>query len=278
MPTPNAELLLALHHRSHPLLLPNAWDVASALIIEEAGFEAIATTSAGVAWSLGYPDGEIIGRDEMLAAVARITRAVRVPVTADLEGAYGLRPEDAADTARGAVRAGAAGFNFEDATPDPAHPLLDVDAQVERLHAARAAADALGVHLVINARTDVYLAAVGAPETRFAETVRRLTAYRDAGADCLFAPGIADRDTIAALVRELRAPLNVLATPATPPVAELARLGVARISLGGGVMRAALGVTARRLAALRVDGRLDAMLEGAATHGHMQKLTTESRA
>ncbi|HEY7877255.1 MAG TPA: isocitrate lyase/phosphoenolpyruvate mutase family protein [Gemmatimonadaceae bacterium] len=268
MPNP----LLALHHRPTPLILPNAWDVASALIIQDAGFEAIATTSAGVAWSLGYPDGEQISRDEMLAAVARIVRAVKLPVTADLEAAYGQRPDDAAETARDAVKAGALGFNFEDTSDDPDHPLLPIPAQVERLRAARAAADALGVHLVINARTDVYLAAVGAPDTRFAETIRRLTAYRDAGADCLFAPGVADRDTIAALVREVAAPLNVLATPATPAVAELAQLGVARISIGGGVMRAALGVTRRRLADLTRDGRFDRLLEGAISHGDMQEL------
>jgi len=127
---------------------------------------------------------------------------------------------------------------------------------------------------VINARTDVYLDAVGAPETRFAETVRRLTAYRDAGADCLFAPGLSDRDTIAALVAAVRAPLNILATPATPPAAELGRLGVARISLGGGVYRAALGLTKRRLGELRREGRFDAVLDGAITHADAQRTLT----
>lgn len=275
MPTANADHLLALHHRSTPLVLPNAWDVASALIIQEAGFDAIATTSAGMAWSLGYPDGEVITRDEMLAAVARISRAVNLPVSADLEGAYGLRPEDAADTVRGAIRAGVAGINLEDGSGDRNHPLLDVAAQAERLRAARAAADALGVHLVINARTNVYLAGVGAPETRFAEAVRRLTAYRDAGADCLFAIGVADGKTIGALVRELNAPLNVIATPTSPSIAELAKLGVARISLGSGVMGVALGVITRRLASLRTDGRLDTFLEGEVSYPHMQQLTSK---
>ena len=262
---------LALHHASSPLILPNAWDVISARLVEEAGFPSVATTSAGVAWSLGYADGQRIVREEMLAAVARITRAVRIPVTADLEAAYGPRPEDAAATARGAIEAGAVGFNFEDSTGDPRCPLLDIPLQVERIRAARAAADALGVHLVINGRTDVYLDEVGAAETRFDEVVRRLTAYRDAGADCLFAPGTADRDAIASLVRALGAPLNVLATPATPPAAELARLGVARISLGGGVYRTALGLTKRRLGALRDTGRFDEMLDGAITHADAQR-------
>lgn len=271
-----ADVFLALHRPGSPLILPNAWDVISARIVEDAGFSAVATTSAGIAWSLGYADGERIGRDEMLAAVARITRAVRVPVTADLEAAYGRKPADAADTARGAINAGAVGFNFEDASGDPKNPLLDIPLQVARIRAARAAADELGTHLVINARTDVYLEQVGPPDTRLAEAITRLTAYRDAGADCLFAPGASDPDTIAALVRELDAPLNVLATPATPPVSELARLGVARVSLGGGVFRAALGLTKRRLGNLKRDGRFDAMLEGAITHDEAQRTMTRS--
>jgi len=267
-----ADEFLALHRGTTPLIVPNAWDVVSARLVEDAGFPAVATTSAGVAWSLGYADGEDISRDEMLAAVVRITRAVRVPVTADLEAGYGPGPEDADATARGAIKAGAVGFNFEDSTGDPNNPLLDVPLQVERIRAARAAADQLGVHLVINARTDVLLDEVGAPETRFDEVVRRLTAYRDAGADCLFAPGTADRDAIANLVQALGAPLNVLATPQTPPVAELARLGVARISLGGGVYRTALGLVKRRLGDLRQFGRFDAVLDGAITHAEAQHI------
>jgi 2-methylisocitrate lyase-like PEP mutase family enzyme len=267
---------LALHRGPAPLVLPNAWDVISARLVEDAGFPAVATTSAGVAWSLGYADGQHISLDEMLAAVARITRAVRVPVTADLEAAYGPRPDDAAATARGAIKAGAVGFNFEDTSGDSNNPLLDIPLQVARIRAARAAADELGVHLVLNARTDVYLDEVGAPDTRFAEVVRRLTAYRDAGADCLFAPGTADRDTIASLVKALGAPLNVLATPASPTVAELATLGVARISLGGGVFRTALGLTKTRLGELRRQGRFDAMFEGAITHADAQRMMTRT--
>ncbi|HKV52665.1 MAG TPA: isocitrate lyase/phosphoenolpyruvate mutase family protein [Gemmatimonadaceae bacterium] len=271
-----ASAFLALHRGTSPLVLPNAWDVISARLVEEAGFPAIATTSAGVAWSLGYADGQHIGRDEMLAAVARIARAVRVPVTADLEAAYGPRPDDAAATARGAIKAGAVGFNFEDTSGDPKNPLLGIPLQVARIRAARAAADELGVHLVINARTDVYLDEVGPPDSRFAEVVRRLTAYRDAGADCLFAPGTADRDTIASLVTSLGAPLNVLATPASPTIAELTRLRVARVSLGGGVFRTALGLTKKRLDDLRQQGRFDAMVDGAITHADAQRMMTRA--
>jgi len=274
MPTQSdlADRLRALHVPGRPLLLPNAWDVASARLVEQAGYPAVATTSAGVAWSLGFPDGELISRYEMLAVIERVTRAVRVPVTADLEAGYGPTPRDAADTARGAVNAGAVGFNFEDSTSDETHRLLDAAAQAERVAAARAAADATGVRLVINARTDVFLLGVGAPETRLEETVRRLAAYRDAGADCLFAPGVTDRDTIAALVRELHAPVNVLAAPASPTVADLAALGVARISLGGGVMRVALARTRDLLRDLLASGNLGAIMGAGMTHAELQKL------
>ena len=268
-----AERLRAMHHAPlAPLILPNAWDAASARIIAQAGFPAIATTSAGVAWSLGYPDGERMSRATMLAAVARIAARVRVPVTADLEAGYGPSPEDAAATATGAIEAGAVGFNFEDATDDAAHPLFTMSQQVERIQAARQAGAAAGVPLVINARTDVYLAQVGAPDTRFAETVRRLAAYRDAGADCLFAPGLSDAATIGALVRELGAPLNILAGPHSPPVRELAALGVARISLGGAVMRAALAFTQRAVTELREQSSFETIVRTSISHADMQRL------
>ena len=268
-----AERLRAMHHAPlAPLILPNAWDAASARIIEQAGFPAIATTSAGVAWSLGYPDGERMSRATMLAAVGRIAARVQVPVTADLEAGYGPSPEDAAATATGAIEAGAVGFNFEDATDDAAHPLFTMSQQVERIQAARQAGAAAGVPLVINARTDVYLAQVGAPDTRFAETVRRLAAYRDAGADCLFAPGLSDAATIGALVRELGAPLNILAGPHSPPVRELAALGVARISLGGAVMRAALAFTQRAVTELREQSSFETIVRTSISHADMQRL------
>ena len=268
-----AERLRAMHHAPlAPLILPNAWDAASARIIEQAGFSAIATTSAGMAWSLGYPDGERMSRATMLAAVARIAARVRVPVTADLEAGYGPRPEDGAATATGAIEAGAVGFNFEDARDHPDYPLFDIGAQVERIHAARDAGSRAGVPLVINARTDVYLAQVGEPGTRFAETVRRLAAYRDAGADCLFAPGLTDAPTIGALVRELGAPVNILVGPHSPTVNELATLGVARISLGGAVMRSALDFTRRAVAELREQTSYATIVRTNLTHADMQKL------
>jgi 2-methylisocitrate lyase-like PEP mutase family enzyme len=240
-----------LHQGPAILVLPNAWDVATARIFEQAGFPALATTSAGIALSLGYPDGEQISRGEMLEVVARIARSVSIPVTADMEGGYGAGVADAEATARGVLAAGAIGLNFED---KHGGALLDVESQAERIRAMRRVADGAGVHLVINARTDVYLLQVGAPETRFDETVRRANIYRDAGADCLFVPGWFEAETIAALAKSIRGPLNILALSGMPPAAELERLGVARMSSGSGPMRAAMGYTRRLAEELKQHG------------------------
>lgn len=266
-----ANTFRTLHHGPKTLLLPNVWDVASARIIEEAGFPAIATTSAGVAFSLGYPDGQKISREEMLARVARIARAVKVPVTADVEAGYGDRPEDAAQTARGVIEAGAVGINLEDGTGDSQRPLVDLALQLEKIRAVREAALQAGVLLVLNARTDVYLDQVGPPETRYDETKRRSLAYRDAGADCVFVPGVRDAETIAKLVRDLQCPLNILAGPGSLPVPELEKLGVARVSLGSAPMRATLGLLRRMAEELKTSGTY-AALEGAPAHGEVNKL------
>lgn len=266
-----ANTFRTLHHGRETLLLPNVWDVAAARIIEEAGFPAIATTSAGVAFSLGYPDGQKISREEMLARVARITRAVKVPVSADVEAGYGDRPEDAAQTARGVIEAGAVGINLEDGTGDSQRPLVDLALQLEKIRAVREAASKAGVLLVLNARTDVYLDQVGPPETRYDESTRRALAYRDAGADCVFVPGVRDAETIAKLVRDLQCPLNILAGPGSLPVPELEKLGVARVSLGSAPMRATLGLLRRMAEELKTSGTY-AALEGAPAHGEVNKL------
>jgi len=260
-----------MHHAGKTLVLPNVWDVASARVIEEAGFEAIATSSAAIAFSLGYPDGQKISREEMLARVARMARSVKVPVTADVEAGYGDHPEDAAETARGVIEAGAVGMNLEDGTDDPQHPLADLTLQLEKIRAIREAALESSVLLVLNARTDVYLAQVGAPELRYGETVRRLLAYRDAGADCVFAPGLRDAETIAQLVRDMQCPLNILAGPGSPSVPELEKLGVARVSLGSAPMRATLGLLRRMAEELKASGTYTA-LEGAPAHADLNRL------
>ncbi|MGH7568835.1 MAG: isocitrate lyase/PEP mutase family protein [Gemmatimonadales bacterium] len=251
-----------LHAGPRVLVLPNVWDVVSARIVELAGFPALATSSAGVAWALGYPDGQRISRGEMTAVVARIARAVAVPVTADMEAGYGPRPEDAAATARAVVAAGAVGMNLEDAAEREGE-LVDVALQVERIRAAREAATATPI--VINARTDVFLSGIGEPARRLAHAVKRLGAYHAAGADSLFCPGVKDAPTIAALARELAGPLNILAGPGAPPIPELERLGVRRVSLGAQVMRAALGAVRRVAAELGGPGTYTAIAESAVT-------------
>jgi len=240
-----AERFRALHRGPKVLVLPNAWDVVSARIFEEAGAAAIATTSAGVAFTLGYPDGQKISRDLMLAAVARIAAKVKVPVTADVESGYGDRPEDAAETARAVIEARAVGLNVEDAVHDGGSPLVDLSLQLEKIAAIREIGKQLGVPLVVNARTDVYLLAVGEPESRYDEAVRRLAAFRDAGADCLFVPGVRDIGTIGRLVRDLAHPVNILAGPGSPSIPELQKVAVARVSLGSSAMRATLGLARR---------------------------------
>lgn len=250
-----AEIFRSLHRGPEILVLPNAWDCVSARIVEEAGFPAIATTSAGVANALGYPDGEHIPAVEMLAAVRRIARCVRVPVSADLEAGYG----DIAATAAGLVDSGAIGLNLEDAGGDPAQ-------HAARIATVRRVGRDLGVNLVINARTDLYLNRTGDPASRFDRACERLRAYIDAGADCVFVPGVADEDTIRRFVETLRFPLNVLAAAGTPPIRRLRELGVARVSAGSALARAAMGLTRRIAQELKAGGDYDTMFQMAIPH------------
>lgn len=260
-----------LHRGPGVLILPNAWDVASARIFEDSGFPAIATTSAGIAFSLGYPDGQRIQREEMLARVARIARAVQVPVTADVESGYGSTPEDAAKTTRELIQAGVVGMNIEDASDRRDQPLIDLQLAIDKIRACREAAMQMGAQIVVNARTEIYLLAGGNPDADYSEAVRRLTAFRDAGADCVFAPGLKDAETIARLVSVVSCPLNILAGIGTPSIPELAKLGVARVSVGSGPMRATLGLLRRLGEELRGSGTYREM-EGAIPYADVNKL------
>ena len=259
-----------LHAGPGILVLPNAWDVATARIVEAAGFPAIATTSAGVAWALGYPDGERISRGEMLEVVRRITAAVRVPVTADVEAGYGPTPEAAATTAAGVIAAGAVGLNLEDGTSGGA--LLDAALHAERIRAVREAGARGGVPLVINARTDAFDVNEWEPSRRFDEAVRRANAYRAAGADCLFVPHVSDGATIGRLAREIAGPLNVIAGPPAPTIPELARLGVRRASLGPRLVQAALGLVRRAALELHERGTYDTMADLLIPFAELQRL------
>ncbi len=254
---------LELHHGPKILVLPNAWDVSSARIFEDAGFPAIGTSSAGVAFSLGYPDGQNISCDEMLGVVRRIAEAVDIPVTADMEAGFGHTPEEVAKTARGVIAAGAVGMNLEDGVEGRLDYLVDLKLQKEIIRAVLEAAAGEGVPLVLNARTDIFLHGIGPAETRLQRAMERLSAYREAGAQSLFAPGVKDRETMTQLVRGVAGPLNILATAGTPPVAELQQLGVARVSVGSGPMRATLGFLKRLAKQLRDEGAFSMMTEGA---------------
>jgi 2-methylisocitrate lyase-like PEP mutase family enzyme len=256
-----AEKLRKLHHGPRILALPNAWDAVTARILEQVGHPAIATSSAAVAFSLGYPDGQRISRGEMLDAVARITRAVHLPVTADLESGYGKTPEEIADFTKAMITAGAVGLNFEDVIGDDESSHVELGLQVKNIRAIRETAAALGVPVVINARTDIYLMPIGAAATRFERTVERLRAYRDAGADCLFVPGVSDREIIAGLVKAVDAPLNILAGQGCPSLDELERMGVARVSAGSSAMRAAMGAFQRVAKDWLAHGSYDSLLQ-----------------
>ena len=265
-----AARLRELHQGQGLLVLPNAWDVASAKVIEAAGAAAIATSSAGVAFALGYPDGERISREEMLDMVRRIAAAVDVPVTADVEAGYGPDAEAAAATARGVLDAGAVGLNLEDA--DARGELLPLELHAARIRAARKVAGSAGVPLVINGRTDAMAAKALPAAERAAEAVRRANAWLEAGADCAFVPFVSDRDTIARLAREIRGPLNILGGPGAPSLAELKQLGVRRVSLGSAVARAAYGRARRATEEVLRSGTYQSIAEDAIPYADLQRL------
>ncbi|HLZ22272.1 MAG TPA: isocitrate lyase/phosphoenolpyruvate mutase family protein [Ktedonobacterales bacterium] len=242
------------HHETPLLVLPNIWDAASARLVEQAGFRAIATTSSGVAAALGYRDGQHISRDMLIDATARITRVVACPVTADIEAGYGSSIDEVLQTVKAVIATGVVGINIEDSLPQSGKALVDVSRQVELIHALREVATSIDIPFVINARVDTFLLADGEPASRFEHAVQRANAYLQAGADCAYPIGILDRDTIANLVKAINGPINIMGGPPHPPLPELAQLGVARVSLAGRLMSAALGHLRAILAELREHG------------------------
>jgi len=250
-----AILFRQLHHGPSILRVANVWDGASARIVERAGFPVVATGSAGVSFSLGYRDSEEMPLEEMLGQVRRVARVVSVPVSADLMAGY----EDVEKTAAGLIAAGGVGLNLEDFQNGQ---LVELPRQLEKIRATRHTGERLSVPLVINARCDIYLEQIGDAGTRFDRTVERLLAYKDAGADCLFAPGVRDEETISRLVEALRFPLNILAGPEAPPAGRLQQLGVARVSLGSGPMRATMGLMHAMSEEFRDQGTYTRMLAG----------------
>jgi 2-methylisocitrate lyase-like PEP mutase family enzyme len=317
-PAQKASRLLELHHGSQPLVLINAWDAASAAMVEHCGLPAIATSSAAMANALGFPDGQYLPWAQMLEAVARVCRAVKVPVTADIESGFAANVTALETSITQIIQAGAVGVNLEDvmsanpahqnadlesatpensgpenadaknagsknADPKPADPvrhgslLFPLPEQIARIQATRRAARATGIHLVINARTDAYWQAGVDPAEAMRNTLERGKAYLQAGADCIFIPGLRNPDHIKTVIDHLRAvhqepAINILAGPGVPSIPELAKLGVKRVSYGSGPHRAAMGLLRRMAEEARTSGTFKALTEGAVPYEEMNGL------
>ena len=247
-----AEKFLALHHEPKLLVLPNIWDPLGARLLEGLGYPAVATASAAVAYSLGYDDGQKIKFDAMLDVIERIASSVAVPMTADIERGYAEHPQEIAENIRQVMHAGAVGINFEDSSFEGG-PLQPIDFQCERIQAIRNMADKEGIPLVINARIDVFMRSADISRSeKIAETISRGKAYLDAGADCLYPIGPGDVETLKRIREETEAPINVYASKLAASMKELAAIGISRLSLGPGLIRASL-TTMRNVARELLD-------------------------
>jgi 2-methylisocitrate lyase-like PEP mutase family enzyme len=265
-PSTNAERFRQLHQGPELLILANAWDAASARMIEADGACAIATTSAGLAWCCGFPDGNVLAPDKLLHAIENIVRVVRVPLTVDIEAGYASSPEAVGERAASVIRAGAAGINIEDGTESP-------ELLAARIRAVRAVASKLGVDLFINARTDVLLRGLASGSRAIDEVVKRADSYRAAGADGVFVPALVDRSAIAELVSQVTIPLNVMAMPGLPGARELAELGVRRLSAGAAIAQAAFGHARTLARSFLTDGSSEPLFAGdTADYADMNRL------
>ena len=265
-----ANSFLARHRRPPVLLLPNVWDASSARLFVSAGFDALATTSGGVAWALGYPDGELAPWADVVAATARIVRSAQVPVTADIEAGYGTTPTEVAAHVAEIIQAGVVGINLEDGLHGPIRSIEDAAA---RLRAAREAARKEGVPIVLNARCDIFQLQYGEENTRFASTVERCKAYLAAGADCVYPFGLRDPATIAAFVKAVAEPVNITGRPGMPNAAVLASMGVARITIASAPALVTMSNIQRLATELRATGGFE-MLVTNLRHPDAQKLFT----
>jgi len=266
-----AEDFRRLHDRREVLVLPNAWDVPSARVFEDEGFPAVATSSAGMLVSLGYPDGEGIPPKEFDAAIRRIANVLSVPLSADVVGGFGDTPEGVVRSVRAVIRAGAVGINIEDFVHSM-KKLLPVEKQKAKLRELVSLREALKVPFVINARTDALRYAPGDDDERMGEAIRRAEAYRDLGADCVYPMGLTDAASISRFVRALDFPTNVMVRKGLPTVPELKRLGVARVSFGPTASYAAMGLLRRASREVREKGTFDSLIEGAITFDELNSL------
>jgi 2-methylisocitrate lyase-like PEP mutase family enzyme len=256
-----ADRFLKFHHDRELLVLLNSWDIGSSKVIEACGYKAIATTSMGIAASLGYPDCQVIRLSEMIEAITGIVNGVHVPVTVDIEAGYGGNLDEILDSVKKIIATGIVGINIEDSI-DLNPVLIDEMEFCERISAIRALSDSLGFHLVINARTDAFYTSSGSPREKLSESIKRGNRYREAGADCIFVQPVWERETISTLVKEINAPINILSNPGIgaglpPSVRELQDLGVARLSLGSSLMKASLALIKKVADELSEKGTYD---------------------
>ena len=260
-----AEMFLKFHQDKEILVLLNSWDIGSSKLIEACGYKAIATTSMGIAASMGYPDCQVIQLSEMLEAIKGIVNAVQAPVTVDIEAGYGNNLNEIIESVKKIIATGIVGINIEDSI-DLNPVLIDEMEFCERISAIRALSDSLGFHLVINARTDSFYTSTGSPKEKLAESIKRGNKYREAGADCIFVQPVWEKDAIATLVKEINAPINILSNPTIGAglplsVQELQDLGVARLSLGSGLMKATLALIKKVADELSLKGTYTILLD-----------------
>ncbi len=260
-----------LHHGKRILILPNAWDVPSARVFENEGFPAVATSSAGLMVSLGYPDGEVMSRGEFVSAVGRIARVLSVPLSVDIVAGFGGTTKEVLTTIKAILKTGGIGINIEDFA-HATKTLYPVDRQVENVKAIRTLGNIVGVPLVINARTDALRFGVGDDEAKFEEAVRRATAYRDAGADCVYPMGLTEAASIGRFVKELDFPINIMVRKGLPTVNELERLGVARLSFGPSASYAAMGLLKRAAKEVLEKGTYQNLVDGAISFDELNSL------
>jgi len=263
-----AELFLKYHHDKKILVLLNSWDIGSSKLIEASGYKAIATTSMGIAASLGYPDCQVITLSEMIQAITGIVNAVQAPVTVDIEAGYGNNLNEIIDSVKKIIATGIVGINIEDSI-DLNPILIDEKEFCERISAIRALSDSLGFHLVINARTDSFYTSPGSLQEKLSESIKRGNKYREAGADCIFVQPVSEKETISTLVKEIDAPINILINPTNPSaggglpptISELQDLGVARLSLGSSLMKATLSLIKKVADELSEKGTYNILLD-----------------
>ena len=269
-----AKEFLKLHYDKKVLLLPNAWDVLSAKMYEKLGFKAIGTTSAGIAATLGHPDGQIMSLEENIGVVKRIVDSTSLPVSVDIESGYSATVEGAVKAAEVALDIGAVGINLEDSTGNDDNPFFKISEMVERIKEIRSMADSRAIPLVVNLRTDVYMSGKGEHSEKFKQTVERGNIYRESGADCIFVTdiGTLNEQIISEFVKEINAPLNIIAGISIPPIQKLQEIGVARLSFGPRPMRAAYAFLKRIMTEILIEGTYSNMIKDTLSYSEVNSL------